>query len=142
KKVWLTRIHDYFPIPLRWLYPLKTLRNKTWVPWPKDPLFASFTRAVNRSSKAPVHRTHPVHAEDTALLQYTGGTTGVSKGAILTHRNLVANAYQCRAWFWMLMEGHEIFLVAVPIFHCYGMTVGMNTAIAFGSAMVLLPRFD
>jgi len=142
KKVWLTRIHDYFPLPLRWLFPIKAMKNKTWEPWPTGPLFASFTRSLDRASRGPVKRTHPIHPDDTALLQYTGGTTGVSKGAILTHRNLVANALQCKSWFWMLEGGREVFLVAVPIFHCYGMTVGMNTAIAFGSAMVLLPRFD
>ncbi len=142
KKAWLTRINDYFPIPLRWLFKLKSLRNKTWVPWPEDALFKSFTKELGRSSKAPPKLPRTIQVDDVALLQYTGGTTGLSKGAILTHRNLVANAYQCKSWFWMLKGGQEIFLVAVPIFHCYGMTVGMNTAIAFGSAMVLLPKFD
>jgi long-chain acyl-CoA synthetase len=142
RKVWLTRVQDYFPIPLRWFFHLKARENKTWVHWPKEPLFASFVKELGGASRGPVALTPSPKPDDVALLQYTGGTTGVSKGAILTHRNLVANAYQCHSWFWMLEGGKEVFLVAVPIFHCYGMTVGMNTAIAFGSAMVLLPKFD
>ncbi len=80
--------------------------------------------------------------DDTAILQYTGGTTGVSKGVILTQRNLVANAYQCKLWFPGIPDGSAVFLIAVPIFHCYGLTAGMNFALFKASPMVLLPKFD
>lgn len=84
----------------------------------------------------------PVAKEDVAVLQYTGGTTGRSKGAMLTHRNLVCNAYQC----FLIMGGEqpqqERILTVIPLFHVYAMTVCMNLAIWGGSLMIMLPRFD
>ncbi|MEK6656500.1 MAG: long-chain fatty acid--CoA ligase, partial [Nitrospirota bacterium] len=79
--------------------------------------------------------------DDTALLQYTGGTTGIPKGVILTHRNLVANVMQCRNWMPSLKDGNEIFLSVTPFFHVFGMTAIMNLGIYIGAALVLLPRF-
>ncbi|HVZ79459.1 MAG TPA: long-chain fatty acid--CoA ligase [bacterium] len=140
KKVWVTRVNDYFPFPLKWLYPLKAKKEKTWVDWPTEPLFASFVKELGKASETPVRVS--MNMDDTALLQYTGGTTGVAKGVILTHRNLVANAYQCRAWLPKLEDGQEVFMVAIPIFHCYGMTVGMNWAVITGASMVLVPKFE
>ncbi len=140
KKVWVTRINDYFPIPLKWLYPLKAKKEKIWVDWPVEPLFISFKKELEKSPKTPVQS--PVKMDETALLQYTGGTTGVSKGVILTHRNLVANAYQCKVWFPGLPEGEKVFMLAIPIFHCYGMTAGMNFALVMGASIVLVPKFD
>ncbi|MDI3257593.1 MAG: long-chain fatty acid--CoA ligase [Kyrpidia sp.] len=84
-----------------------------------------------------------VAPEDVAVLQYTGGTTGRSKGAMLTHRNLVANVYQCLADFRDgLRDGEEVILLVLPLFHVYGMTVGMNLGIAVGANLVMLPRFQ
>jgi long-chain acyl-CoA synthetase len=140
RKVWVTRINDYFPIPLRWLYVLKAKKEKSWVDWPTEPLFHSFMKEMERSSAAPVKMT--LKMDETALLQYTGGTTGVSKGVILTHRNLIVNAYQCKYWFPGLTEGKEVFMLAIPIFHCYGMTAGMTFALTLGASMVLVPKFD
>ncbi|MEM2412873.1 MAG: long-chain fatty acid--CoA ligase [Candidatus Bathyarchaeia archaeon] len=79
--------------------------------------------------------------EDLAALQYTGGTTGVSKGAMLTHMNLVSNAVMCREWL-QANEGEEVVLTVLPLFHIYGMTTSMNAPIFFAGTMVLLPRFD
>ncbi|ATY85549.1 long-chain fatty acid--CoA ligase [Kyrpidia spormannii] len=84
-----------------------------------------------------------ISPEDTAVLQYTGGTTGYSKGAMLTHRNLVANVYQSLADFRDgLRDGEEVILLVLPLFHVYGMTVGMNLGIAVGANLVMLPRFQ
>ncbi|HET9017509.1 MAG TPA: long-chain fatty acid--CoA ligase [Thermomicrobiaceae bacterium] len=84
-----------------------------------------------------------VGAHDVAVLQYTGGTTGVSKGAMLTHYNLVANVLQCRAANPELPRDDEFrILGALPLFHVYGMTVVMNLCLACGGSMVLLPRFE
>ncbi|HUO57216.1 MAG TPA: long-chain fatty acid--CoA ligase [bacterium] len=140
KKVWLTRVNDYFPMPLKWLYPLKALKEKSWMTWPQEPLYRSFVEDLAVSPNNPV--SIPLKMDDTALLQYTGGTTGVSKGVILTHRNLVANAYQCKYWFPGLPDGKEVFMLAIPIFHCYGMTAGMNMALSMAASMVLVPKFE
>jgi len=74
-------------------------------------------------------------------LQYTGGTTGLSKGAMLTHRNLIANAMQTWNWTPGSREGEEVTLCVAPFFHAYGLTVGMNLSILGSATMVLLPRF-
>lgn len=80
-------------------------------------------------------------ARDPAVLQYTGGTTGTSKGVMLSHTNLVANALQI--WEWLQgKEGQEKIMIVLPLFHIYALSVGMNLAILSGSAMVLLPKFD
>jgi long-chain acyl-CoA synthetase len=77
---------------------------------------------------------------DVALLQYTGGTTGTPKGAMLTHRNLVANGLQARSWFPRLREEHEVILGAVPLFHAYGLLAVLFLGVAAAAEMVLLPR--
>lgn len=81
--------------------------------------------------------------EDVAVLQYTGGTTGRPKGAMLTHRNLVANVLQSYHFSKSGMTvGEETALVVIPLFHVYGMTVGMNLGVFLAGKMVLLPRFE
>jgi long-chain acyl-CoA synthetase len=79
--------------------------------------------------------------EDLVALQYTGGTTGISKGAMLTHMNLVSNAVACDAWL-RGTKGGETFLAVLPLFHIYGMTTAMNAPIFLAGKMVMLPRFD
>lgn len=82
-------------------------------------------------------------AEDVAVLQYTGGTTGLSKGAMLTHRNLVANIVQTFTYFESEFNvGEDRVLSVIPLFHVYGMTSCMNLSIYTGAANILLPRFD
>ncbi len=79
--------------------------------------------------------------EDLVALQYTGGTTGTSKGAMLTHLNLVSNAVACAAWL-RGTTGGETFLTVLPLFHIYGMTTGMNAPIYLAGKIVMLPKFD
>lgn len=76
---------------------------------------------------------------DTALLQYSGGTTGVPKGVIATHANLVANTYQIKTWNTETVEGREVVLMAIPLYHAYGMVVGMLYGIVTGAALVMVP---
>ncbi|MGO9483372.1 MAG: AMP-binding protein, partial [Rhodomicrobium sp.] len=80
---------------------------------------------------------------DVAVLQYTGGTTGTPKGAMLTHANLSINVQQCRAWIGDLAaEGEERFFCVIPFFHVFAMTSLMNLAISLAGQMILLPRFE
>ena len=78
-------------------------------------------------------------ATDTAVFQFTGGTTGLPKAAELTHHNLVANTTQMNAWFTGVSPGNEKVLLALPAFHVYGMTVGMLFCIAICSELVVVP---
>ena len=78
--------------------------------------------------------------DDVALLQYTGGTTGTPKGAMLTHGNLVANTLQMSAWFAKAEKGKEVVMAAVPFFHVYGMTVCMIFGLYIGAEIVMVPR--
>ncbi len=80
-------------------------------------------------------------AEDLAALQYTGGTTGTAKGAMLTHANLVSNAFAFAAWI-KGIPAQETFLTALPLFHIYGMTTSMTVPISLAGKMVLMPKFD
>jgi long-chain acyl-CoA synthetase len=82
-----------------------------------------------------------VHSDDLAVIIYTGGTTGLSKGVMLSHRNLVANTLQTRHWLPGAHEGKERFLCVVPFFHSYGMTAALNVPVSLGSAMILKPQF-
>jgi long-chain acyl-CoA synthetase len=81
-----------------------------------------------------------IGADDVALFQYSGGTTGVSKGAVALHRNLVANSLQVRAWITTAVDGQEVFLMAIPLFHVYGMVAGMCFAVRTAASMVMIPN--
>lgn len=117
-------------------------------------------RLFKRSEMAKVHKQHEVipfkelinHGKDitgvsinpdtdTAIFQYTGGTTGTPKAAMLSHKNIVANTEQILLW-----RGHshkvDKFLAAIPFFHVFSMTAVMNFALATGSEIIMLPRFD
>jgi long-chain acyl-CoA synthetase len=78
--------------------------------------------------------------DDTALFQYSGGTTGTSKGAMALHRNVVANTLQIKEWITIAEEGKEIVLMAIPLFHVYGMVAGMNFAMVTGASLVMIPN--
>ena len=81
-----------------------------------------------------------VGPDDVALFQYSGGTTGISKGAVATHFNVVANTLQIKCWMTGLEEGKETVLMAIPLFHVYGMVAGMNFAMSGGASMVMIPN--
>lgn len=81
-----------------------------------------------------------VTTDDVALFQYSGGTTGISKGAVALHRNLVANTLQIRSWMTNCEEGKEVVLMAIPLFHVYGMVAGMCFAIQAVATMVMIPN--
>ena len=81
-----------------------------------------------------------VSTDDTAMFQYSGGTTGISKGAVALHRNVVANTLQIRDWMVGVEEGNEVTLMAIPLFHVYGMVCGMSFSMATGASMVMIPN--
>jgi long-chain acyl-CoA synthetase len=78
--------------------------------------------------------------EDTALFQYSGGTTGVSKGAVASHFNVVADTLQIKSWMVNIEEGNEIVLMGIPLFHVYGMVAGMHFGMASGASLVMIPN--
>lgn len=78
--------------------------------------------------------------DDIALFQYSGGTTGISKGAVALHSNLVANTLQVDYWMPNLISGKETVLMAIPLFHVYGMVVGMLFGISMGAPLVMVPN--
>lgn len=93
---------------------------------------------------APLPASHPrPSTDDLALIQYTSGTTGTPKGAALTHRNLLSNAAQARAWVPSIVRGDGCVVYAVlPMFHAYGLTLCLTFAMSMGARLVLFPRFD
>lgn len=99
---------------------------------------------MNNDGKYEPATINPV--EDVAVLQYTGGTTGVPKGAMLTHMNIYANAVQCYANFPEpdpnVNNGHEKMMAVLPFFHVFSMTVCMNMSVLAGMEIVTIPRFD
>ena len=133
-------IPEYLGFPLNLLAPLKLRRQSppTVARVEEEATVARFKKLVQRS--APLREAVETSFDDIAVLQYTGGTTGVSKGAVLTHRNLSSNVQQITAWFHGLEYGREVMLTALPLFHVFGMTVGMNWAVHNAAAIALIPN--
>ena len=99
-----------------------------------------FEQLLENSPKtAPKVKLNP--HEDLAALQYTGGTTGTAKGAMLTHNNLLSNALAFATWI-QGTKAKETFLTALPLFHIYGMTTSMTVPISLAAEMVLMPKFE
>jgi len=139
KRLILCGIKDYLPFPKNLLYPIKAMVEKQWVSVKRLPPIYDFVGLMKDEPGGEFETS--VAPGDTALLQYTGGTTGVPKGAVLTHRNLVVNAVQCRAWLSVRNEGAERVLAAIPFFHVYGMTTAMNLGVLIGAELILIPKF-
>ena len=139
KHVIVTNVKEYFPPLLKLLFTLAKekkdghrvdLRGDADTYWLPELLAAA-------PARPPQVEMSP---GDTACLLYTGGTTGVPKGAELTHRNLMANVVQGRAWIHDIKEAKDIALTALPLFHSYGMTTCMNQSIYSAGAMLLIPN--
>ncbi len=135
--IW-TNIKEYFPPLLRVLFTLTRERHeghRLTIPCPDDDYgFQTLVGGTPETLPEPVR----VSADDTACLLYTGGTTGIPKGAQLLHRNLVSNAVAALAWSHARKAG-EVIIGALPLFHSYGMTSVMNMAIAGAMTMVPIP---
>ena len=137
----VTGIQDSLPVPIRWLYPLKARREGRWNPAPHTDRTPNLFKLL---ADAPASAFGSLASpDDTAVLQPTGGTTGTPKFAMLTHRNLVANAIQVASWFPGMLDGDGAgVLCPLPLFHIYGLTVDMNFAMLIGGTLILIPRFD
>lgn len=107
---------------------------------PDDPAVVRFRTLLRSGRPAPQAAVDP--SRDVAVLQYTGGTTGEPKAAMLSHANLVANSHQMRLWLPQALPGREVTLAVLPLFHVYGLTLCMLTTILLAGRLVLLPRFD
>lgn len=128
-------------LPLSTGLLFRLLKRRELAKPPADAPVVPFARLV--AEPAADFRPAAVDPGEMAVLQYTGGTTGVPKGAMLTHRNLVANREQVIAWDpGMAASTGERMLGVLPLFHVFAMTVVMNTAIGLGAEMILLPRFN
>jgi long-chain acyl-CoA synthetase len=141
-------------------HPLETLivcSMAEALPFPKNVLFRAFKRGdlanaahdgghvwfdelIDNDGTLPARSIDALR--DVAVLQYTGGTTGTPKGAMLSHANLTANVLQCLAWFPEYKSGKERALAVLPFFHVFAMTIAMNLPIAVGAEIIMLPRFD
>src|SRR5579859_6856262 len=146
KHVIVTSLADYLPSGKRLALhlPFGSVRQKREhlvAELPPDADVLQFSQLL-ASAKGEVPGVHIMPGEDLALLQYTGGTTGLPKGAMLTHRNLVANAYQASAWDPDMHRGQETILAALPIFHVYGLTMCLTMNMLTAGTLVLLPTFD
>ncbi len=144
KRVIVTRLNDYLPFPKNWLYSLKTKLGGQYTSIRYDLKTHSFLSLIRNCSASSDTVEPTCHStEDVALLQYTGGTTGLAKGAMLTHRNLVANCTQAEAWLYKANRDQQHSFVGVlPFFHVYGMTTVMNLAMKLAARIILVPRFD
>ena len=139
KKCIITSIKDFLPLAKGLIFPIKMwLEHVNHKVEEKEGLFL-FKNLMNEYGE--MSKPVSIDMEDIALLQYTGGTTGVSKGVMLTHRNLVANAYQGRLWVPVLKDGQEKVLLVLPLFHIFALTVGLNISVLLGASIILLPQF-
>jgi long-chain acyl-CoA synthetase len=138
----VTGIQDSLPVPIKWLYPFKARREGRWNPARHTDATPNLFRLLDSAPGSAFEST--AAPGDPAVLQPTGGTTGIPKCATLTHRNLVANAHQIAAWFPGVTEAAEPagILCPLPLFHIYGLTVDMNFAMLTGATLILIPRFD
>jgi long-chain acyl-CoA synthetase len=138
KHVIVTEVADLLP-PLKRLLINSVIKYvKKMVPAYHLPKAVRFNDALAKGAGQPVNEANP-QADDVAVLQYTGGTTGVAKGAMLTHRNLVANMLQCRALMGAnLQEGCEILITPLPLYHIYAFTFHCMAMMLIGNHNVLI----
>lgn len=148
----LAKIRSEYPIPvafvarLREFYPwykrpfVNSVLRRQHLPtdFPRETWVHAYSAAVRTQGAVDLYRADP--ARTVAIYQYTGGTTGVPKAAMLTHRNLVANVSQSIAWNTSHAPGQEVVLAAIPFFHIYGLTVALFMGLADGATIVIQTR--
>jgi long-chain acyl-CoA synthetase len=138
RQIVYTSIGDYLPFPKNFLFPLVAKKKKLAADVKDAPDVFTWKDCVARY--APHPPAVQIGFDDVATYQYTGGTTGVSKGVMLTHANISKQMQQAERWFPKFHKGEEITLGALPLFHSFGMTTVMNFSIHMGWADILVPR--
>ena len=138
KHVIVTAIGDLLPAPKRQLVNFVVRRIKKMVPSWRIEGAVPFRDALTQGARQTLEEV-PVTGEDIAFLQYTGGTTGVAKGAVLTHRNMVANTLQLAAWVGdHFTYGEEHIVTALPLYHIFSLTVNAMVMLHFGGENILI----
>jgi long-chain acyl-CoA synthetase len=137
-RIIVNNIKEYFPAHIKFLFTVaKERKDGHRIKLkPGDMWFQDFLSAGKQAPPVDVE----VSGDDIALLQYTGGTTGLSKGAIGLHRHLVANTFALNSWLTDVVEAKEVVLTAIPLFHSFGMIVAMNFGILTAASLVLIPN--
>jgi long-chain acyl-CoA synthetase len=138
KKFIVGKVPDFLPFIKGILYPLVAKPKPKAVPFDGERIFrfSDFNKFYESFDFPEIDVEN-----DVAVLQYTGGTTGIPKAAMLTHFNLVANTYQSVSWLTSLELGKEVSLCVLPFFHSYGMTIALNFSVKVGAKMVLMPKY-
>ena len=139
RKIVICRLHRALPLFKGLLFRLAKMRQRLSLP--RDGRHLTFEDLLGRSpDRVPPAAVDP--GRDVAVLLYTAGTTGHPKGVALTHRNLLANALQCRTWFTKAAPGRERILAVLPFFHAFGLSGLMNFGLSLGAELIVLPRFE
>ncbi|HEU4324470.1 MAG TPA: long-chain fatty acid--CoA ligase [Roseiflexaceae bacterium] len=138
KRVIVAHVFDTLSFPSKTLVKLKQRRDPEWVDVQPEQDIFFFEQLLNQYGPTPPKA--EIAPDDIALFQYTGGTTGLPKAAMLTHRNLVANVHQIASWMTKGDPGNEKVMAAIPFFHVYGMTVAMIYGIHLGAELVIVPN--
>jgi long-chain acyl-CoA synthetase len=138
KRIVVTNIKEYLPPILRVLFTLAREKKDGHRVELRDGdiWFQDLIRQYSAGQRPQVD----VGPDDIALFQYSGGTTGLSKAAVIPHRAMVANTLQIRAWLSDCQPGKEVFLAAIPLFHVYGMVAVMSITISIGGALIMVPN--
>ena len=132
---------DYLPSVKRLLFPLRKKRLAPKQPdFDAEPRIERYRDFVASGRMLPASDPQRRSGADLAVILYTGGTTGVSKGVMLSHRALVVNQAMARAW--IRVEPNDVFLAVLPFFHGFGLSVALNLSMLNGLTLVLHPRFD
>ena len=137
RKIVVCPMTGALPFPNNALFAL--LKRKEIASVPAEEAYVKFDKLAANSGELAPPRIDP--ERDVAVLQYTGGTTGIPKGAMLTHGTLYANTAQTRIWASEVEPGREKVLAVLPLFHVFGMTAVMNVGLMIGAELLLLPRF-
>ncbi len=139
RRIIVGKIQDYLPKLKKFIYPILAQKGTYKTDFGKRKDLFVFQKLLKSKFSSFVSTSAKCH--DTAILQYTGGTTGIAKGAMLSHYNIMANNMQMRQWYAGIREGEEICISVLPFFHSYGSSVAMNFPLSVGATLLIFPQF-